>query len=285
MGGEVTGCVVSSSPFPNFSFHRRNPPYPPSLSSLLTTRVSLSPPTEFSAHHPSLSVPTFTDFADFAHGAAAFACECRLPQRPGRPFGGADVLFASKKAAKAHAAREAVRFLIGEGELAADGSVKGRKTKKGGGMVRAEREREGEAEGEGIGHGNKHEAGGEKSWVERVLGTLQWPFRFFIIGPPPPFLRSSPSFLFFASPSAKRKSDLCTALNIHPPTYRLAALDPATAPHVYSGAARFESEPLMRQPVGEVRHVFGRKNAREECARGVVAYLEGVRRGRGGGGV
>ncbi|MCJ1378906.1 hypothetical protein MMC17_002005 [Xylographa soralifera] len=179
---------------------------------------------EFSALNPDQPAPTFTDFAS----GNAFACECRVVQREGAPFGGADVLFASKKAAKAHAAREAVQFLIRSGELEADGSVRKKRKKVGGGAVRAEEE------------GRQ----GEKSWGERVV-------------------------------------DLCATLNLHLPTYRLAANDPI-APNIYSGAAHFESEPLLRAPVGEVRNVFGRKNAREECARGVVAFLEGVRRGRGG---
>ena len=33
-------------------------------------------------------------------------------------------------------------------------------------------------------------------------------------------------------------------------------------------------------PVGEVRHVLGRKRAREECAKGVWLYLEALRRKR-----
>ncbi|MCJ1436814.1 hypothetical protein MMC27_006196 [Xylographa pallens] len=187
---------------------------------------------EFSARHPALPAPTFTDFAV----GAAFACECRVAQRPGVPFGGADVLFASKKAAKAHAAREAVQFLERSGALDAEGGGRRKRAKVGGGAVKAEEApREGEGEG-------------ERSWGERVV-------------------------------------DLCTTLGIHPPTYRLAAPAPATAPHIYSGAAHFEHEPLLRAPVGEVRNVYGRRNAREECARGVVAVLEGVRRGREGGGV
>lgn len=35
-------------------------------------------------------------------------------------------------------------------------------------------------------------------------------------------------------------------------------------------------------PVGAVRHVLGKKQAREECARGVWEELEGLRRERMG---
>ncbi|MCJ1388742.1 hypothetical protein MMC18_001591 [Xylographa bjoerkii] len=186
---------------------------------------------EFSALAPALPAPTFTDYAL----GAAFACECRIAQRPAAPFGGTDVLFGSKKAAKTHAAREAVQFLIQSGELEADGSVRKKRKKVGAGAVRAEEEEEEKKK--------RGEQDGERSWGERVV-------------------------------------DLCTALGLTPPTYRFAPNDPATAPNILSGAAHFANEPLMRAPVGEVRNVYGRKNAREECARGVVAFLEGLRRER-----
>ena len=37
----------------------------------------------------------------------------------------------------------------------------------------------------------------------------------------------------------------------------------------------------MQGPVAEVRSVFGKKNAREECAKGVLEFLERLARGRG----
>ncbi|MCJ1404242.1 hypothetical protein MMC11_007467, partial [Xylographa trunciseda] len=189
----------------------------------------------FSALTPALAPPTFADFAV----GLGFGCECRIAQRPGVPFGGTDELFGSKKAAKAHAAREAVAFLVQSGELDADGNVRTRKKKLGGGAVRAEAGAE-EVRGQGEGEG-------EKSWGERVV-------------------------------------DLCALLGLHPPTYRLAPVDPAAAPHVFSGAAYFEHEPLLRAPVGAVRNVYGRRNAREESARGVVVVLEGMMRAREGAG-
>lgn len=38
--------------------------------------------------------------------------------------------------------------------------------------------------------------------------------------------------------------------------------------------------PLHEGPIGEVRNVYGKKRAKEECARLVVGYLEGVRERR-----
>lgn len=56
----------------------------------------------------------------------------------------------------------------------------------------------------------------------------------------------------------------------------------AQAASFYSGAAVFPRDGLVvREPVGEVRNVFGKKNAREECAKGVLEFLEGLARRRG----
>lgn len=53
---------------------------------------------------------------------------------------------------------------------------------------------------------------------------------------------------------------------------------------MYSGAAHFVHNPLLNNnaPVGEIRLVFGRKNAREACAEKVLAFLRGVLREREG---
>jgi hypothetical protein len=78
------------------------------------------------------------------------------------------------------------------------------------------------------------------------------------------------------------KTGLCTVLGLSPPEYRLA--QSAQAPSMYSGAAHFVHDPVLNDnaPVGEVRLVFGRKNAREACAEKVLGFLGGVLRERGG---
>ncbi|MCJ1476360.1 hypothetical protein MMC13_005026 [Lambiella insularis] len=185
---------------------------------------------EFSNATPTLPGPTFTDYAL----GTGFACECVISQRA-VPFGGTDALFGSKKAAKMHAAREAVEFLIQEGHLEQDGNVKRRKKAKLGlGVKGVER-----GEDAGVAAG----AEGEKSWGQRV-------------------------------------NELALDLNLAPPTYQLTPSNPALASNIFSGAAYFANEPLHRGPIGEVRNVFGRKNAREECARGVFAWMEELRERR-----
>ena len=74
--------------------------------------------------------------------------------------------------------------------------------------------------------------------------------------------------------------DLCPILGLTAPTYRITALSPA-APNIVTGAAYFTSESLFPKPLGEVRNVYGKKNAKEECAKGVWAALSELAKRRG----
>ncbi|KAL8762759.1 MAG: hypothetical protein Q9184_001299 [Pyrenodesmia sp. 2 TL-2023] len=84
---------------------------------------------------------------------------------------------------------------------------------------------------------------------------------------------------------AARVNDLAPLLSLPPPLYRLYPASPA-APNLLSGAAHFTGmdaayHPLLKEPVGEVRNVFGKKNAKEESARGVWEVLRKVAKERG----
>ena len=71
-------------------------------------------------------------------------------------------------------------------------------------------------------------------------------------------------------------------LNLQPPQYRFNPTNPST-PSLLSGAAYFPGTPYsdLQGPIGEVRNVFGKKNAKEECARGVWDVLVRVAKKRG----
>jgi len=85
-----------------------------------------------------------------------FSSEVSIPNHK-TPFGDKSILFGNKKAAKSNAAREAVQFLIQEGHLEANGSLKKKKKKANLGLaVTAERGQE----------------EGEKSWGMKVNGML-----------------------------------------------------------------------------------------------------------------
>ena len=79
----------------------------------------------------------------------------------------------------------------------------------------------------------------------------------------------------------QRVNDLYPILGLSAPEYRLRPSP--QAPNFHSGAAYFPRDPLVvKGPVGEINNVFGKKNAREECAKGVLEFLERLVRERGG---
>lgn len=72
--------------------------------------------------------------------------------------------------------------------------------------------------------------------------------------------------------------NLCSLLQLPQPIYRLAPNPLATVPNLLAGAAYFPESaihrhPLLVGPVGEVRNVFRKKNAKEECAKEVFQVL------------
>ncbi|KAL8713370.1 MAG: hypothetical protein Q9220_002569 [cf. Caloplaca sp. 1 TL-2023] len=78
-----------------------------------------------------------------------------------------------------------------------------------------------------------------------------------------------------------RVTELLPLLALPPPTYRFAPAS-ASAPNMLSGAAYFaDDDPLLQGAIGEVRNVFGKKNAKEECARGVWEVLRTLAESRG----
>ncbi|KAL9001010.1 MAG: hypothetical protein Q9169_000494 [Polycauliona sp. 2 TL-2023] len=83
---------------------------------------------------------------------------------------------------------------------------------------------------------------------------------------------------------ANRVNDLAPLLSLTAPVYRFTPTS-AAAPNMFSGAAYFSGDALLHESlkggVGEIRNVYGKKNAKEECARGVFEALKGVARGRG----
>lgn len=74
-------------------------------------------------------------------------------------------------------------------------------------------------------------------------------------------------------------SDLSAVLGLGAPFYQLTSKP--DAPAIFSGAAHFTSSPLFPKPLGEVRNVYGKKNAKEECARSVLDILEDLAKKRG----
>ncbi|KAI9797208.1 MAG: hypothetical protein M1833_005617 [Piccolia ochrophora] len=81
---------------------------------------------------------------------------------------------------------------------------------------------------------------------------------------------------------------LAQSLNLPPPSYQIAPQH-ASSRSIYTGAAYFprvpgEPKPWTGGPVGEVRAVFGARNAKERCAEKVLEFLKGVSQERSEGG-
>ncbi len=74
----------------------------------------------------------------------------------------------------------------------------------------------------------------------------------------------------------ERSLAICSLLGVSPPDYRF--YPDQRAPGFHSGAAFFPNDPLIGAggPVGEVRNVYGKKAAKEECAKGVLQYLGNI---------
>ena len=90
-----------------------------------------------------------------------FACECTIPSRPNQLFGSKTEMFSTKKAARVNAAKQAVEYLISEGELNPDGSTKARKKIAAGAAVRME--------GKGL------KVSRDLSYAQKVNGKLEIP--------------------------------------------------------------------------------------------------------------
>lgn len=78
----------------------------------------------------------------------------------------------------------------------------------------------------------------------------------------------------------QKVNDAYNLLGLSTPMYVLAPAS-TSAPSIFSGHAEFPNEPALPGEIGEVRNVFGRKNAKEEIAKGVWEVLQGVAAKRG----
>ena len=69
-------------------------------------------------------------------------------------------------------------------------------------------------------------------------------------------------------------------LGLQSPQYLLEAASDL-APNIFNGHASFPNEPGLPMEIGEVRNVFGKKNAKEEIAKGVWEVLRNLAEKRG----
>lgn len=214
-------------------------------------------PTAF--HYGAISDGSGPVYTEYDLGGI-FACTCTIPSYPDS-FGSASASFPTKKAARANAAREAMKYLIDQGLTNPDGTLLSRKKVKLGTAVRVENK--------------KLEVKRDATYAQRVngksllLALMTSAYRSIVY-----LLRPGPIN------SLNSAADLCPILGLAAPTYRLSASS-ASAPNILSGAAYFPGEPRFPDKYGEVRNIFGKKAAKEECARGVWEVLRELAANRG----
>jgi hypothetical protein len=157
-----------------------------------------------------------------------FASTVVIGQRPTEPFGNPSTTYASKRAAKAAAARDAVFWLRAEGLLPAAGA----------------------------GSRKKFRSGSSTDIIAFPLTDSS------SLSLPP----HDPNTSY-----ASQVQTLAHGLGLQSPEYRLV---PAPNTALYSGAAYFSNGTgALAGAVGVVRMVYGRKVAREECAKAVELLL------------
>lgn len=211
----------------------------------------MSLPTAF--YHSSIADASGPLYMEFVVNGG-FASTCTIPSNPD-PFGSASDAFPTKKAARANAAREAMNYLIEQGAVNPDGSLKPKKAKLGTPVsVKVKVQ------------GKQCEVKRDTTFAQRVNGES--------------LLLALLTLAVWFIDSPTSVTDLCPILGLQPPTYRLTP-SPMAASNLLSGAAYFPTEPQLPDQYGEVRNIFGKKAAKEECARGVWEVLRVLAAKRG----
>lgn len=162
------------------------------------------------------------------------------------------VTFANKKAAKQYASKKAVEWLIENKHMPADGPVRFPKPVipppqgKGRGVPQAQ----------------------PQSLPQRITSPTP------IVSAPstPPFVVTAPSTSY-----AQQIPALCQRLGFNVPTYKLSQGIPNFP--FWDAHAEFH-ERMIVDPVGAVKSIFGKKNAKEEVAKVVFSFLKSIERQR-----
>lgn len=193
-------------------------------------------------HNGSAQPPVYTFYSLGSH----YACTVTSPTiNPDQQFGSPTISFPSKKQAQRHAAAAAVQFLVSEGRLASDGSTLARKAPK-------------SVSSNGGGSGSsvrfRTPAGHEDGTAIEVVKEATY---------------------------AQRINDIAPMLGLSTPVYQLHP-ESINAPNILSGYVSFpNSSRDLPARVGEVRHCFGKKAAKEQVAKGAWEILVKLAEKRG----
>ncbi|RMZ73759.1 double-stranded rna-binding [Pyrenophora seminiperda CCB06] len=189
----------------------------------------------------SISAPQPT-YTDYASGTR-FACLLTLDNHPAGPFGSLDTLFSSKKAARQAAARAAIASFKTAGNWPDAATPLG-------GIKKKKKQQE------------------QPQTPQRSSSSP-------ISTPPTP---TSGGAGAATATYASRVAHLATTLALATPEYHFSP-NPQD-PTFHTVSCHFRDGGPHAGPLGEVRNVYGKKRAKEECARLTFVYLEGERERR-----
>ncbi|KAJ4366465.1 hypothetical protein N0V83_008101 [Neocucurbitaria cava] len=196
--------------------------------------------------------PTYTDYQSGKH----FTCLLTI-EGHAKPFGSLDTLHSSKKEARQDAARQAVESFKSQGLWPEDfTSVGGIKKKK-----------------------KKPQSPQPAAALREMNSTNSMSSSFSLTQTPTPPPTTSSTTISAAPDTptsyAHRVALLATKLSLSTPEYRFTPHPHDKDFHTVSCFFR-NGGPHHEGPIGEARNVFGRKKAKEECARLTLEYLQGV---------
>ena len=181
-------------------------------------------------------------------------------------FGASTDAFASKKQARANAATKAVQFLISAGKLNEDGSTFAKKKAK---------SNTNNANNASSSSSNSNDATNSASNSNGGGVSIAAGAKTVTLSPHGQTLNVQED-----ASHAQKVNDICPMLGFSPPQYHLGPVSD-NAPNILSGYATFPNNLYLVGAVGEVRHVFGKKDAREEVAKNVWRVLVELARSRG----
>ncbi|KAI9740638.1 MAG: hypothetical protein M1818_004602 [Claussenomyces sp. TS43310] len=231
---------------------------------------------EYRQAHPSLIATTFSELATGPGHQRRFTCTVRLAESA-RPLGSATLSFATKKAARKHASRCAMTWLRDGGYLApGSSSATAAAAVPTVYVLGGPRPRTAVAAVAAASSGAVDEAAPAAPMAAIVDDDVATA----AASATTAAAAGSGSGTQGSAPTsfAARVAALCVVLGFGPPKYEILA-DP-DMPGMCSGYALFPGDVRVQGCVGVFANVYGKKRAREHCARDVWAFLEGVRRQR-----
>jgi hypothetical protein len=188
--------------------------------------------------------PIQTKLTEGTVGQQRFVCTATIAESS-EVFGSTTVSFGKKKDAKRYACKCAIEWLIEHNFMPAQGGVRLAKV----------------------------ETLGPPTPKVSILGAPRKSdaIRASLDGVPSMPAPGTPSY-------AHRVASLSTELGFSPPTY-VAKQNPEAAA-IWSIFAHFPGDPRVHGKAGESVNVYGKKSAKEACAKQVLQFLESIRDGR-----